>query len=252
MKLPCSSDSLPPATSEGQFGFAAINRYRTAMHAGRHRGGNHARPELLDRADCASTLGALSALGVPIERDGAEVVIHGAGLHGLRQPLTALDAATPAPPSACCRDPGRAAFPLRHRRRRLALAAAHGAIMRPLAEMGARIVAHEGRFPPLEIHGGNLRAIDYTLPVRALRSRLAFFWQAFTRGPYRGERDGSHARSYRDRVAGIRGVHRHWGGSIAVDGGVPLKGLDLTVPGDLSSPPFFWWPRSWCPDRSSC
>ena len=38
-------------------------------------------------------------------------------------------------------------------------------IMKPLAEMGAQIRAREDKFPPLEIHGAKLRAIDYTLPV---------------------------------------------------------------------------------------
>ena len=38
-------------------------------------------------------------------------------------------------------------------------------IMKPLAEMGARIRAREDKFPPLEIDGGKLRPIDYALPV---------------------------------------------------------------------------------------
>ena len=37
--------------------------------------------------------------------------------------------------------------------------------MTPLREMGATLSARDGRFPPLEIQGGTLRAIDYTLPV---------------------------------------------------------------------------------------
>src|SRR5947208_2114085 len=38
-------------------------------------------------------------------------------------------------------------------------------IMRPLGEMGAAIEARNGKFPPLTIHGGKLRAMDYSLPV---------------------------------------------------------------------------------------
>src|SRR5581483_8344071 len=40
-----------------------------------------------------------------------------------------------------------------------------GRIMAPLEQMGARVEAREGRFPPLTIHGGAVRAIDYSLPV---------------------------------------------------------------------------------------
>ena len=42
-------------------------------------------------------------------------------------------------------------------------------VMKPLAEMGAKIEARDGQFPPLTIHGGRLHAIDYTLPCRARR-----------------------------------------------------------------------------------
>ena len=38
-------------------------------------------------------------------------------------------------------------------------------IMKPLAQMGAKIEARDNRFPPLEIHGTTLHPIDYTLPV---------------------------------------------------------------------------------------
>src|ERR671913_52600 len=43
-------------------------------------------------ADCASTLSCLSALGVPIDRNGDHVTIEGLGLGGLRAPRGPLDA----------------------------------------------------------------------------------------------------------------------------------------------------------------
>src|SRR5215470_1125765 len=43
-------------------------------------------------ADCHSTLGALRALGVPVEEQGVEVTIEGRGLGGLRAPASDLDA----------------------------------------------------------------------------------------------------------------------------------------------------------------
>ena len=57
----------------------------------------------LPGADCLATLEALRAMGVEIERTGETgLLIHGVGLHGLRQ-LGNHDAFT-------CRDPGRAGF----------------------------------------------------------------------------------------------------------------------------------------------
>ena len=37
--------------------------------------------------------------------------------------------------------------------------------MRPLTQMGARFEARDEQYPPLTVHGGKLRPIDYTLPV---------------------------------------------------------------------------------------
>jgi len=44
-----------------------------------------------EAADCASTLACLRALGVPISRDGASVVIDGPGLEGWRASAAMLD-----------------------------------------------------------------------------------------------------------------------------------------------------------------
>src|SRR5689334_23431521 len=118
-------------------------------------------------ADCRSTLACLQALGVPIEEDGTEVAIVGLGLDGLRPPAGGLDAGNSG--STIRMLSGMlAAQPFTTRiggdeslsRRPM------GRIMEPLAEMGAEVVAREGRFPPLEIRGNpNLHAIDYQLPM---------------------------------------------------------------------------------------
>src|SRR5438128_5539902 len=41
-------------------------------------------------ADCAATLACLEQLGVSIERDGGDRLIHGVGLNGLRAPAAPL------------------------------------------------------------------------------------------------------------------------------------------------------------------
>jgi 3-phosphoshikimate 1-carboxyvinyltransferase len=42
-------------------------------------------------------------------------------------------------------------------------------IMTPLAQMGATLIARDGKFPPIEITGGALRPIDYRCPWPAPR-----------------------------------------------------------------------------------
>ena len=62
-------------------------------------------------ADCLSTLGAVEALGIRVERDDRTVTIHGAGLDGLRRPESQLDAGNSAVPDgllACPSDPAKA------------------------------------------------------------------------------------------------------------------------------------------------
>src|ERR1039457_5516003 len=117
-------------------------------------------------ADCHSTLGCARALGIDVEVAGTEVRIQGQGLDGLRAPASDLDAGNSgstirmlsgilAAQPYVTRIFGDESLCRRPMQR----------IMGPLAEMGAGIVAREGKFPPLEIHGARLRPIDYTLPV---------------------------------------------------------------------------------------
>src|SRR5271157_1866026 len=117
-------------------------------------------------ADCHSTLGCVRALGIEVEGAGTDFVIRGKGLEGLREPAGDLDAGNSgstirmlsgilaAQPFAS-RVIGDASLSRRPTQR----------VMKPLGQMGARIGARDGQFPPLRIEGGPLRAIDYTLPV---------------------------------------------------------------------------------------
>src|SRR5581483_11104862 len=117
-------------------------------------------------ADCHSTLGCMRALGIEIEENGTEVVVHGRGLDGLRAPAMDLDAGNSgstirmlsgilAAQPFTSRIFGDESLSRRPMQR----------IMKPLGQMGARIDARDGQFPPLRIEGGKLRPIDYTLPV---------------------------------------------------------------------------------------
>src|SRR4051794_33869592 len=121
-------------------------------------------------ADCHSTLGCVQALGIEASEEGTTVTIHGQGLNGWSKPAGDLDAGNSG--STIRMMSGLlAAQPFESRmfgdeslsRRPM------DRVMKPLAEMGARIDARDGRFPPLTIHGGELHAIDYTLPVASAK-----------------------------------------------------------------------------------
>jgi 3-phosphoshikimate 1-carboxyvinyltransferase len=113
-------------------------------------------------------------------------------------------------------------------------------IMKPLGQMGARIDAREGQFPPLRIEGGKLRAIDYTLPVPSAQVKTCvLFAGLFAEGettvtePIRS-RDHTEI-ALREFGAEIELARQ----KITVAGRPRLEGRELVVPSDLSSAAFF-------------
>ena len=192
-------------------------------------------------ADCHSTLGCVRALGIEVEGQGTEFVIHGKGLDGLRAAAADLDAGNSG--STIRMLSGiLAAQPFRSRifgdeslsRRPMQR------IMKPLAEMGARIQAREDKFPPLEIDGTRLHPIDYILPVPSAQVKTCvLFGGLFAEGittvtePVRS-RDHTEI-ALREFGANLT-VERK---KITLEGRPKLAGREVAVPSDLSSAAFF-------------
>lgn len=192
-------------------------------------------------ADCHSTLACLRALGVEIEERGTDVTVHGRGLDGLRPPAADLDAGNSG--STIRMLSGiLAAQPFRTRiagdeslaRRPMAR------IMKPLAEMGAAITAREDQFPPLEIQGGRLRPIDYTLPVASAQVKTCVLLAGLYADGVTTVREPMRSRDHTEIAL------REFGAEISVDrqaislrGRPTLTGRELRVPSDLSSAAFF-------------
>jgi 3-phosphoshikimate 1-carboxyvinyltransferase len=192
-------------------------------------------------ADCHSTLGCVRALGIRVDENGTEVAIDGRGLDGLAAPAGDLDAGNSG--STIRMLSGiLAAQPFRSRiygdeslsRRPMER------ILRPLAQMGARITAREGKFPPLEIEGGPLKPIDYELPVASAQVKSCVLFaglyadgETIVREPIRS-RDHSEIalREFGADISIARGV-------IRLQGRPQLTGRELYVPADLSSAAFF-------------
>ncbi|MDP8981682.1 MAG: 3-phosphoshikimate 1-carboxyvinyltransferase [Acidobacteriota bacterium] len=192
-------------------------------------------------ADCQSTLACLEPLGVRMEKNAEEVLIHGAGLHGLRAASEMLDAGNSgstirmlsgilAAQSFESRIGGDGSLSRRPMDR----------IMRPLAEMGAKVEAEQGRFPPLTITGRPLRPIEYTLPVPSAQVKtcvlLAGLYAEGETVVHEQVRTRDHTElALRELGADITVERR----KIRVRGPARLAAHDLTVPGDISSAAFF-------------
>jgi len=196
-------------------------------------------------ADCHSTLTCMKALGVDhsfSERDGRQVLtVHGKGISGLTAPNAALDAGNSgstirmlsgilaAQPftTSIAGDESLAKRPM-------------GRIMTPLAEMGARMEAVNGQFPPITIQGSRLHGIDYSLPVASAQVKSCVLLAGLYASGETVVREPITTRDHTEIAL------RELGADIALEprltrvrGRAKLKGKSLFVPGDISSAAFF-------------
>ncbi len=192
-------------------------------------------------ADCASTLGALRALGIRIEHQNSDVLISGCGLDGLKPPGGTLDAGNSGStirmlsgilaaqlfPSRIAGDESLSRRPMDR-------------ILRPLEAMGASISARDGRFPPLEIRPAALRAIGYALPVASAQVKTCVLFAGLYADGVTTVREPLRTRNHTEIALGEFGAEiAVTGAVVSVRGRPHLKPRELTVPGDLSSAAFF-------------
>jgi 3-phosphoshikimate 1-carboxyvinyltransferase len=192
-------------------------------------------------ADCRSTLECLRSLGVSWTKEGTTVQVQGQGLRGLQAPSETLDAGNSgstirmlsgilAAQPFTTRIAGDESLSKRPMER----------IMTPLREMGATINARDGRFPPLEVHGGPVRAVDYTLPVASAQVKSCVLFAGLYADGTTTVRESIRTRDHTElalREFGADVTARK--GVISVEGNPTLQGRELLVPGDLSSAAFF-------------
>ncbi len=192
-------------------------------------------------ADCQSTLGCVRALGADISGSGTQLAIRGRGLGGLCAPSTDLDAGNSGSTirmlsGILAAQPFRSRIfgdeSLSHRPMQRIIA--------PLAEMGARIHARDGKFPPLEIEGGPLHPIDYALPVASAQVKTCVLFAGLFAEGRTSVTEPARSRDHteialREFGAEVEVRQRR----ITVTGRPKLAARELYVPSDLSSAAFF-------------
>ncbi|HSW51215.1 MAG TPA: 3-phosphoshikimate 1-carboxyvinyltransferase, partial [Bryobacteraceae bacterium] len=192
-------------------------------------------------ADCRSTLSCLGSLGVAVRVEGSEVRIEGRGLEGLSQPAAELDAGNSGSTIrmlsgilAGQRFVSRIAGDESLSRRPM------DRIMLPLRRMGARVEGRDGRFPPLEIRGGPIEAIDYTLPVASAQVKTCVLFAGLYGNGATTVREPVVTRDHTELALREFGASvEKKGGKITIEARPTLQGRELTVPSDLSSAAFF-------------
>ena len=120
-----------------------------------------------------------------------------------------------------------------------------GRIITPLGEMGARLTAH-GEKPgcaPLEVAGGGeLTAIDYTLPMASAQVKSAVLLAGMLTAGVTTVRQPAITRDHTERLFRHFGIPCEVGEEglcIRTAGPVTPQGRDITVPGDISSAAFW-------------
>jgi len=217
--------------------------HRYAMLAG-IANGNSRLENYSTGADCASTLGCMRALGVEWQRtnDGF-IEIRGRG-SSLSAPVAPLDCGNSGSTmrmlsgilagqnftSEMIGDESLSQRPMER-------------VIKPLIAMGAQVASQQGK-PPLRITGGNLHAIDYSMPVASAQVKSCLLFDGlFADGETRIEeplRTRDHCEvALRAFGAKLDRKAIGQGNEIRIRGGQSLQGMEARVPGDLSSAAFF-------------
>lgn len=208
--------------------------------------------------DCHSTLGCMKSLGAEVSVERATVKITGRGLQGLKSSWRTLDAENSGTTirllsgilsgqQFTTKITGDASLQKRPMKR----------VVTPLRQMGADIRAKDDNFPPLEIHGGWLRAIHYDMPMASAQVKSAVLLAGlFADGDTRVTEPAT-TRDHTELALTEFGAHiEKQGRTITVRGSAngagksALQARSLDVPGDLSSAVFFIAAASLLPDSN--
>ena len=195
----------------------------------------------LDAADTNATLDALRALGVAVTQGPDAVVVTGGGLHGAQAPAAPIDVGNAGTlmrllPGWLAAQEGRE-FTLDGdesiRRRPV------DRIAEPLAMMGARVHAREGRLPPFTVHGARLHGIDYELPAASAQVKSCILIAGLLAQGETAVLSPAPTRDHTERLLRAGGVDVVGDGLRVAVGPVDEFGLEaIDVPGDPSSAAF--------------
>ena len=216
--------------------------HRSIMLGALADGTTKARNVLLGE-DVKATIGAFENLGVKIDMlpDNA-VVVHGAGLHGLKKSAAALYLANSGTTmrllmgilagqpfeSVLTGDESLSKRPMKR-------------VAKPLRMMGASISGpDDANRAPLTVKGGSLKPIDYKTEVASAQVKSSIILAGLYANGTTSVREPSKSRDHTERMLKIFGVNVDIDDlKVSIKGPSTLKARDIDVPGDISSASFF-------------
>ena len=196
----------------------------------------------LEGADCLSTISCFRKMGIEIERNGQEVLVHGKGLHGLSAPTDILDVGNSgtttrlisgilAGQSFSCELTGDASIQSRPMKR----------IMTPLLSMGADIRSlKDNGCAPLRIEGKPLKAIHYNSPVASAQVKSCVLLAGMYADGITSVTEPVLSRNHTEIMLNYFGAQVDSQGTTASIRPQPfLSAREVQVPGDISSAAYF-------------
>jgi 3-phosphoshikimate 1-carboxyvinyltransferase len=200
-------------------------------------------------ADCAATLSCLEKLGVQIERNSRDIMVHGVGLYGLSAPNGELDCGNSGTTmrllsgilagqgfvSTLTGDDSLRSRPMQR-------------IIEPLEMMGAKITSLHGRAPLRIERPQPLQAVDYELLTASAQVKSCILLAGLHAEGKTTVVENEITRDHTERMLQWFGAQIETGEPerepenarfAAVKGPARLVARDISIPGDISSAAYF-------------
>ena len=196
----------------------------------------------LNGADCLSTISCFRRMGIEIQQTGAEILVHGKGLHGLFAPTDILDVGNSgtttrlisgilAGQSFVSELNGDASIQSRPMKR----------IITPLLSMGADIISiRNNGCAPLRISGKPLHAVHYNSPVASAQVKSCVLLAGMYADGITSVTEPVLSRNHTEIMLNYFGARVTSEGTTASICPEPsLTAREIHVPGDISSAAYF-------------
>lgn len=196
----------------------------------------------LHAEDCLSTISCFRKMGIEVDINKNEVIVHGKGLHGLSAPkdllytgnsgtTTRLISGILAAQKFDCRLTGDESIERRPMKR----------ILTPLREMGANITSiRNNDCAPLEIKGSALHGIHYHSPIASAQVKSAILLAGLYADGETSVTEPALSRNHTELMLKNFGCDiDSLGKTATLKPGNELYACDIIVPSDISSAAFF-------------
>lgn len=196
----------------------------------------------LEGADCLSTIRCFRQMGISIEQNGSDVLVHGKGLHGLSAPSDVLDMGNSGTTTRLISGilagqrfsstlTGDASIQSRPMNR----------IMTPLKEMGADITSLKNNdCAPLSIQGTQLHGIHYNSPVASAQVKSCILLAGMYADGETKVTEPVLSRNHSEIMLHYFGADvRSFGTTACISPEPKLTAREISVPGDISSAAYF-------------